>query len=140
MGVGDCLRAIPAACFGKDAIDVCLDRRLTYEEIAPDFSIGPSGGAPGDRVNVLFNVPPLPAGCSTVQLSVASYTRTSSQHHADLFSSDSGTFLPGGRYEMQVTSAPSSTPALEHVVVVFASGSVRPRPHYGNTRIDRGRG
>jgi hypothetical protein len=96
--------------------------------------------APGDQVNVLFDVPSLPSGCSAVQLSIAAYTRTSSHRHAEVFSSDTGSFIAGGRYEMTTMTAPRSTSGLVRVIVVFASGPVRPRPHYGNNRIDHGRG
>jgi hypothetical protein len=87
----------------------------------------------GDTVNALFNVPTLPAGCSQVELSLASYSSTGRPPGQRLFSSQTLEFVPGGRYEMSATIAPPPSPGAPRVYfrLVFASGPVLTRPHYG---------
>lgn len=93
----------------------------------------------GDTVNALVNVPALPPGCAQVQLSLASYS--SGDHAAGRtripFSSDTGEFLPGGRYEMSVTIAPPPPPRSPRVRfrLAFATGPVLTSPHYGHDLI-----
>jgi hypothetical protein len=95
----------------------------------------------GDTVNALFNVPTLPAGCSQVELSLASYSRSGHRGPQQLFSSDTGQFLPGGRYEMSAIVAPPPAPGAPAVkfVFAFATGPVLTRPHYGPNRIGSAR-
>jgi hypothetical protein len=87
----------------------------------------------GDTVNALFNVPALPADCSQVELSLASYSSTGRPAGQGLFSSQSLEFVPGGRYEMSATVAPPPSPGASHVFfrLVFTTGPVLTRPHYG---------
>jgi hypothetical protein len=96
----------------------------------------------GDTVNALFNVPALPPGCAQVELSLASYSssgRPASKQR--LFSSDTGEFLPGGRYEMSATVAPPPSPGAPrvHFTLDFATGPVRTGPHYGPDLIQSAR-
>jgi hypothetical protein len=96
----------------------------------------------GDTVNALFNVPALPSGCSQLELSLASYSSSSRPGRLGLFSSDTGEFLPGGRYEMSVTVAAPPSPGAPRVSfrLDFATGPVLTRPHYGPDLIDSARG
>ena len=90
----------------------------------------------GDQINVLFNVPPLPAGCSDVTLSLVSYESKVSPRHTSklvVFQSQSQQFIAGGGYEMQVTIVPTSGP--RHFQVDFVTGPVLPHPHYGHNVI-----
>ena len=91
----------------------------------------------GDTVNALFNVPALPAGCSQVELSLASYSATGRRAGQRLFSSQTFEFVPGGRYEMSATVAPPSSPGAPRVYfrLAFATGPVLTRPHYGRDLI-----
>ena len=96
----------------------------------------------GDTINVLFNVPALPAGCSQVELSVASYSSRGRPAAQTLFSSQSLEFVPGGRYEMSATVAAPPSPGAPrvHFRLVFATGPVLTRPHYGPDLIASARG
>jgi hypothetical protein len=87
----------------------------------------------GDTVNALFNVPALPAGCSQVELSLASYSSTGRPTGQGLFSSQSQEFIAGGRYEMSTSVAPAPSPGAPRVYfrLAFATGPVLTRPHYG---------
>jgi hypothetical protein len=86
----------------------------------------------GDTVNALFNVPALPSGCPQVELSLASYSSTGHPAGQRLFSSQTGEFLPGGRYEMSATVAPPSPGAPRvNFRLAFATGPVLIGPHYG---------
>lgn len=93
----------------------------------------------GDTVNALFNVPALPSGCPQVELSLASYLASGrhASHEGSLFASDTGDFLPGGRYEMSVTIAPLSPPSAHRVRfrLDFATGPVLMTPRYGRNLI-----
>ncbi len=95
----------------------------------------------GDTVNALFNVPALPSGCPQVQLSLASYSSGGQRGKQQLFSSDTGQFLPGGRYEMSATVAPAPAQGAprEYFTLAFATGPVLTRPHYGPDLIDSAR-
>lgn len=90
----------------------------------------------GDQINVLFNVPTLPAGCSNVTLSLVSYESNVSPRHTGklvVFQSQSQQFIAGGGYEMQVTIVPTSGP--RHFQVDFVTGPVLPHPRYGHNVI-----
>jgi hypothetical protein len=92
----------------------------------------------GDTVNALFNVPALPAGCTQVELSLASYSSNRpASHKQSLFSSDTGEFLPGGRYEMSVTVSPAPSAGAPRVYfrLAFATGPVLASPRYGQDLI-----
>ena len=98
----------------------------------------------GDTVNALFNVPALPSGCSQVELSLASYSSADQapSSRQTLFSSDTGEFLPGGRYEMSVTIVPPPSPGAHRVRfrLDFATGPVLMSPRYGPNLIDSATG
>ena len=89
----------------------------------------------GDQVNVIFNVPALPAGCQQVQLSLASYSSTKAIRHTrdqQLYQSQTGDFVTGGSYEMQVDIAPPPpNGGTLHFQLDFATGPVLTPPHYG---------
>jgi hypothetical protein len=91
----------------------------------------------GDTVNALFNVPALPSGCPQVELSLASYSASGRPASQQLFSSQTGEFLPGGRYEMSVTVAPAPPPGVARVsfTLSFATGPVLAQPRYGPNLI-----
>jgi hypothetical protein len=92
---------------------------------------------PGDTVNALFNVPALPSGCPQVDLSLASYSASGRPARQTLFSSQTGEFLPGGRYEMSATVAPAPLPGAPRVsfTLTFATGPVLAQPRYGPNLI-----
>lgn len=96
----------------------------------------------GDTVNVLFNVPALPAGCSQVELSVASYSSRGRPAAQTVFSSQSLEFVPGGRYEMSAEVAPPPSSGVPRVFFrfVFATGPALTQPHYGPDLIASARG
>jgi hypothetical protein len=95
----------------------------------------------GDTVNALFNVPVLPAGCPQVELSLASYSSRGHPSRQRLFSSATGEFLPGGRYELSATVAPRPSAEGPHVyfTLVFATGPVLARPRYRDNLIQAAR-
>ncbi|MBV9100344.1 MAG: hypothetical protein JOZ46_12425 [Candidatus Dormibacteraeota bacterium] len=93
----------------------------------------------GDQVNVLFDVPALPAGCSDVTLTIATYTSPVSPRHMNkltLFSQQSQSFIAGGGYEMSATIAPHTSAATRHFQIDFATGPVLTPPDYDSNLID----
>jgi len=90
----------------------------------------------GDQINVLFNVPSLPAGCSNVTLSLVSYESKVSPRHTSklvVLQSQAQQFIAGGGYEMQVNIVPTSGP--RHFQLDFVTGPVLAHPHYGHNVI-----
>ena len=99
----------------------------------------------GDQINVLFNVPQLPAGCAQVTLTIASYNATKPQGQPrgqfQLYDSQSQGFIAGGGYEMTVHVIPPPPGSAAKIIalVEFASGPVLTPPDYDGAQIDYGR-
>jgi hypothetical protein len=117
---------------------------VAYVVFAPDGSSKNvtrlSGNvADGDQVNALFNVPPLPQGCSNVRLVLVAYQLGGSQGPT-VYSKQLGRFIAGGRYEMSATIPSAAPGGTTPFAIEFATGRVLPTPQYGANRIGGARG